>query len=87
MEIKLLHWLNKHQPASISDIAHGLKTTVLEILKTIAKINQIQAGLIINNDAAYRLSHQLDWFDAAKIKQLMLQNNLDYSLQLVDQLD
>jgi BirA family biotin operon repressor/biotin-[acetyl-CoA-carboxylase] ligase len=87
MEIKLLHWLDRHQPASISEIAHALKTTVLEILKTIAKIKQIQAGLIINRDTAYNLSHQLDWFDAARIKQLMLQNNLDYNLQLIDQLE
>ena len=40
MEIKLLHWLDKHQPASIADIAKGLKLTTLEILKAIAKINQ-----------------------------------------------
>ena len=80
MEIKLLHWLDKHQPASIADIAKGLKLTTLETLKTIAKINQIQAELIVNSNATYRLSHHLDWFDTAKIKELLL-NKLILSIQ------
>ncbi len=87
MEIKLLHYLDKHQPASVANIADELKLTTLETLKLIAKINQIQTELIINSNATYRLSHHLDWFNTAKIKELLANKNLDYTLQLHDQLE
>ena len=87
MEIKLLHWLDKHQPASIADIAKGLKLTTLEILKAIAKINQIQTGLIVNSNATYALAHRLDWLDATKLKELLQNRNLDYAPHIQDKLE
>lgn len=87
MEIKLLRWLDRHQPASITNLANELKLTTLETLKAIAKINQIQAELIVNSNAMYHLSHHLDWFNSAKIKELLLNKNLDYTLHIQDKLE
>ena len=56
-------------------------------MKAIAKINQIQAELIVNSNAMYHLSHHLDWFNSAKIKELLLNKNLDYTLHIQDKLE
>ena len=83
MEIKLLKRLSAHPEQSIFQLSKFLKIDSIEILKNIAKINQLQSELIQNSNGKYSLSKNLDWLDSKIIQKDLQQQELDYKIILL----
>lgn len=87
MKIRLLKLLSTENGLSVAKLSKLLKVDSLTILKYIAEITQVAPELIVNNDGKYFLDQQLEWLDKTQLQQQLCNQNLNYDITLLDQIE